>query len=271
VKIPRPTPPPAGFTLLELLVVLAIVAVLAALLLPALAQAKAKVRRVECMARAKQWTAAFRMYVDDHDGWIPRECYEPLGEVTLNNWSQVKGRLQANDTTDSHDVWYNALPEYLGEQPASSFAAPPKRRDFYQKRNLIHCPEARFPSYAYRPNYQFPLFSMAMNSQLIQFGPTVKFAQIENRDPTRTVLFLDNLLEGERKVDPAQENTHLGQPGAWANRFSPRHEQGGNLTFADGHVAWFPGNAVVETDPNSPLKGGPILPPRDIVWETYFY
>lgn len=111
-----------------------------------------------------------------------------------------------------------------------------------------------------------------MNSQLIQFGSirsTIKLNVIENKDPARTVLFLDNLLEGERKVDPAQESSHLGQPGAWATRFSPRHERGGNLAFADGHAQWFRGPDVVETDVHSQLKGGPILPPRDIVWEIY--
>ena len=169
-------------------------------------------------------------------------------------------------------MWYNALPPYLEQQPTAAFAAPPQRRNFYEKRHLIHCPSARFPSHAYRPNYHFALFSLAMNSQLIQFGSirsTIKLSKIENKDPSRTVLFLDNLLEGERKVDPAQENNNLGQPGAWANRFSARHEKGGNLAFADGSAHWFPGPEVVETDPRSPLKGGPILPPRDIVWEIY--
>jgi prepilin-type N-terminal cleavage/methylation domain-containing protein/prepilin-type processing-associated H-X9-DG protein len=263
--------PVRGFTLIELLAVMAIITVLGGLLLPALAQAKAKVRRLECLSRARQWTMAFRMYVDENDGWIPRECYERLGEVTINNWSQVKGRPRPDGNTDSSDVWYNALPPYLDQRSTSAYAAPPDRKNFYERRNLIHCPAARFPTHAYQPNYQFALFSMAMNSQLIQFTPTIKFALIENKDPVRTVLFLDNLLEGERKVDPAQEDHHLGQPGAWANRFSARHERGGNLTFADGHAEWFPGTRVVETNPRSMLKGGPILPPRDIVWEIHSY
>ena len=81
------------------------------------------------------------------------------------------------------------------------------------------------------------------------------------------MLFLDNLLEGEKAVDPAQENTSLGQPSSFADRFSPRHSKGGNLAFADGHVQWYPGNKVVQTDPGSPLRGGPIHPEGDIIWE----
>ena len=39
-----------------------------------------------------------------------------------------------------------------------------------------------------------------------------------------------------------------------------------NLAFADGHVAWFPGPQVVQTDVTNPFVGGMILPPIDIVW-----
>lgn len=113
-----------AFTLIELLATIAIIGVLAGLLLPALAQASAKVRRLDCLNRARQWTMAFKMYAEEHEGWIPRECYEPLGEVTINNWSQVKGRPQRDGTTDSAEVWYNALPPYLEQRPAAAFAAP---------------------------------------------------------------------------------------------------------------------------------------------------
>jgi len=256
-------------TLIELLVVSAVVAVLMALVLPALATAKARTRRVECLSRMKQWDMAFAAFAEDNEGWIARECYEPLGEVTINNWSQVKGVLQANGTTDSRDVWYNALPPALGIDPAIRFAPFPERRKFFDTARLMHCPAARFPGYALSPTYLFPLFSMAMNSQLIQTGPTIKFSSIEQGDSARTVIFLDNRLDGEAKVHPAQVDTYLGQPGAYANRFGARHQRGGNLGFADGHVEWFRGSDVVETREESPLPGGPIVPPRDIIWEIY--
>jgi prepilin-type N-terminal cleavage/methylation domain-containing protein/prepilin-type processing-associated H-X9-DG protein len=271
LEVPAPTQArlAGAFTLIELLTVITVIAVLASLLLPVLGQARGKARRLECITRLKQWATAFRLYAEDNNDWIARECYEPLGEVTINNWSQVRGKTRPDGTTDSGDVWYNALPPYLDQRPAASYALPADRKDFYERRNLIHCPSARIPSAAYRPNYQFPLFSLAMNSQLIQFRPRIRFSAIEQKDPVRLVLFLDNLLEAEPKVDPGQDSTQLGQPAAFASRFSPRHEAGGNLAFGDGHASWFPGKQVVETDPSSPLKGGPILPPRDIVWEMY--
>lgn len=265
---PGPPGAPSAFTLLELLVVIAIVALLAALLLPALSRGKAKSQRIECVNRLKQWGLAFRLYAEENDGLIARECYEPLGDVTINNWTQVKGRPLPDGRTDSFDVWYNALPPYLGQRPASSFAPLTARTAFYDTRLLIHCPGARFPSAVTRPSFQTPLFSLAMNSQLIEAGPTIRFDLIERTEPVRTVLFLDNLLDGEAKVHSAQESAHLGQPAAYANRFGARHERGGNLAFADGHATWFPGYQVVETNPFSALVGGPILPPRDIVWHV---
>jgi len=258
-----------GLTLIEVLAVIAVVALLVALLLPSLAAAKARARQVECVTRMKQWSLAFIAFAEDNDGWIARECYEPLGEVTINNWSQVKGVPQPDGTTDSRDVWYNALPPVLGEPAAVTFASVPNRPKFFNARSLIHCPAARFPGYASLPTYLFPLFSIAMNSQLIQSGPSIKLSLIEQRDSARLVIFLDNLLAGEWKVHPAQEDTHLGQPGAYANRFGARHRRGGNLAFADGHVQWFKGTQVVETREDSVLLGGPIVPPLDIIWELY--
>lgn len=57
-----------AFTLIEMLVVIAIIGILAALLLPVLGQAKARARRVECVNNLKETGLAFHLFAHDHQG-----------------------------------------------------------------------------------------------------------------------------------------------------------------------------------------------------------
>jgi prepilin-type N-terminal cleavage/methylation domain-containing protein len=88
-QIPRKGRPAAGgFTLIELLVVIAIIAILAALLLPALATAKLRAQRINCVSNLKQLTLAGLMYENDTSSLFPYYAYSG----TTDN-SQIAGNL----------------------------------------------------------------------------------------------------------------------------------------------------------------------------------
>jgi prepilin-type processing-associated H-X9-DG protein len=91
----RPEPSPlVGFTLIELLVVISTVAVLAALLLPALAGAKANANSIKCRSNLRQMGLGLVIYVNDHDVYPMKRWVDTnligAGTVTVSvdEWAQ---------------------------------------------------------------------------------------------------------------------------------------------------------------------------------------
>lgn len=96
--------PSTAFTLLELLVTVAIIGILAALLLPALSGAKSRARLVECLGNKRQLGLAWLMYADDHAGRLVlnsdtrvHQFYGPQDPT----WGWISGVLTWNERPDN--------------------------------------------------------------------------------------------------------------------------------------------------------------------------
>src|SRR5689334_16347335 len=88
---PQPGCTPRAFTLIELLTVIALIAILAAILFPVFGQARSKARQATCQSNLKQMGTAFAMYAADNDGLFPNPGGYLYSETIRSAWLLSSG------------------------------------------------------------------------------------------------------------------------------------------------------------------------------------
>ena len=218
-----------GFTLTELLVVIAIIAVLAALLLPALAGAKARALRAQCMSNERQLALAGQLYTDDHADQLPPNGHGTPDELGGQRLWVLSGRHTQPEAFTNQ--------AYLLDRKLAAFAT-------YLPTAAIHkCPADRAVfDFGGRPHRK--VRSYALNNWLGWVAPPDEFASTAYRafakgsdlapaGPSQIFSFLD---AGPDSLCFSAFVVAMGDTGLFYHLPSAEHSGWGNVAFADGHV-----------------------------------
>lgn len=187
------------FTLVELLIVIAIIAILAALFLPSLQKAKQRTKQIQCYSGLKQIGIGFAEYANDYDGWVA-----PGG-----------------------GLWFNLLRTYLNLEGNLKV-------DNEKTCGIFKCPGWELMSGS--PNY--PGWSYVINYHVAGEGTasTLKyqkrFSLISN--PGSIVLIADGANNTTSRT-PSRNYTHDGTS-SYVYAFSKRHLGRTNILFCDLHT-----------------------------------
>lgn len=218
--------PESGFTLVELLVVVAIIAVLAAMLLPVLAKAKAKSHGAACASHLRQLGMALAFYAGDHASFFPRNIME--GSGSSEGWVTIAGSWvlgnAKKDRTDTN-LREGVLWRYV--QNVGVYKCPTARSTVIGQPGL---PRTRSYSLSFWLNgHDGP------SSHPITHPATI----LKEAGAASPVGIYSFICANERSIDTGCFGPWYGPADTfyWANTPGELHSQGAYLAFLDGHVA----------------------------------
>lgn len=207
------------FTLLELLIVIAIVAILAGLLLPALNNAREKANAIACVSNMKQIQQALIGYVDDNRESFP--CYgNPAPSLTPDiNWIY---RLYDGDYLKGGAVFFCKSQRYRRkyDNDAIFLADPQSIKNFDNG------------SYGYNWRYLGTNLDYSKESATIRWNTGAKRNQI--RKPSEMISLVDVVRDHARDLGSFACDPYADCGGGNPD---PRHSGGCNVAWVDGHVS----------------------------------
>jgi prepilin-type processing-associated H-X9-DG protein len=202
-------------------VVIAIIAILAAMLLPALSQARAKARQISCINNLKQIALAARMYADDNGEVLPSYYQYPSRSGGSYGTSDIPFQNEAlGRTSYAYKFWMDDTYQYL-----KSF-------------EVFDCMEAADQSW-YWGGYGWNVYGAgyAMNHPTRYGGIYDGISLAQVKSPTRCIMLADS---GPGATNASQWPNHWTPSSSYYPDYAPvNHNQGGNIAFIDGHAQWY--------------------------------